>query len=201
MPDLGQVVAKVKTMSYEERQAFEDKLLVEMPDLTSNVENDTFYGCLGSDSSSLDACLPSCLNGYRFLDTPTCNKRVYSRSGSGQLELQNNMKTDRAYVYLNTKEQSLTSDERRMLCMKHKIREVYVYRKNDVSRYEHIETLNLRPKKSNKDAKSATSSIVYVLAVLFFIFIVFLVSCLIYSLCYGGNKTVACQEQVSPLHT
>lgn len=174
---------RIKNMSGEERARFEDRLLLQMPDQTSERE-ECLYGCLREDTSSLDACIPSCLAGYKFLGTPSCTKRVYVRdSATGQLTLKNDIKTDRAYIYLDESD-VVSASESKFLRNKHGVRELYVYRKLANSKdYEHIETLNLLVKKTKKVRQARDDGVLVGALVLIFILFIFILvaMCLVHS--------------------
>ena len=171
MPGLNDVLTP------KERAKFEDELLVDMPDLIrSNTEDNYLYGCIGEDSSTVDACVPSCLTGYKFSGMPSCKMRVYSRDKYGKLIPQNKIKTNRAYIYLEQGDK-ISSKDRRSLYNLGGIREMYIYKRVENSRsYEHVETVNLtgRKKRSSQQPKEITLANILALVVLLIIVLIVL---------------------------
>jgi hypothetical protein len=142
-------------MTDTERLELESEYRASMP-ATINEDTDEgyIYGCLSDNTSSVDACVPSCIKGYKFKGMPTCSNRVYTKK-RGTLSLINDIKSNTAYVYLELGEE-LTSPDMKFLHNKHGIKEVHIYTKKPNSRdYEHTNTKELvskktRPRKAKK---------------------------------------------------
>lgn len=162
------------------RIEYENRLLVEMPERAADREGNVLYGCLNDDTSSLDACIPSCLAGYKFAQGQTCTKRVYKRDeGSGKLELKNKVDTDKAYVYIAATDK-ISLSEMKWLRNKHKISELYVYKTTECGKYEHSETLTLRSKPARVRGSSRSDSSAGMALLLLFLLLVLLVACAVW---------------------
>lgn len=177
----------VKNVGDEERSLLEAEVLASMPSTINDGTAESYvYGCLSESTDSADACIPSCINGYKFKGMKSCSNRTYSKK-EGVLKLINKIKTDKAYVYLEEGNE-LSRSDMKMLRNKHRIREVYIYMRKSGSRgYDHVRTTELVSKKTHVDkTKKGTNGVAAVVGFLLLILIILLIIYLLYNMDCGS---------------
>jgi hypothetical protein len=169
-------------MTDAERLTLESEYRASMP-ATINEDTDEgyIYGCLSDNTSSVDACVPSCIRGYKYIGMATCSNRVYTKK-AGALSLINDIKSETAYVYLEMGEKLSTSDMK-LLHNKHNIKEVHIFTRKPNSRdYEHTTTKELVSKKTRPvKTKKSRSGLALIAGVILIILIILLIIYLIYT--------------------
>lgn len=106
--------------------------------------------------------------------TSLCKNRAYSRdSGTGKLSLMNDIRSKRAYLYLEEGD-SPSKVEMRHLYKKDRVREVYLYTRavrhepeslragTEACHYEHTDTLNISMKRTRKGSDIAIAVVLLI---------------------------------------
>jgi len=168
--------AKIESANEEELDEIESDLIASIPkEIKPNSPNEYIYGCLTGQTSSLNACVPSCINGHHPKDMKKCNIAVYEKKNDKITKI-NTMDSSKSYLYVSqSDDEELTKEEISKL-RKKGVNELYIYKqRHDSLDYEHVETKVIKRQKKHTKKKKRTidwgSGSVIALVILFVLII------------------------------